>query len=449
MGQSCGDSLRQLIAEVGDLRICAPDADYAEIWAFTSSCMYLVVKLQGLASPLLPPAESERLAGIDVKLDDWESALRAMATIDALAPDIETAADRADELKVEMANTDPDAGQLGALHSTILHGICDVLGDTELGLTGREIGGLLTRCSIVDPCPTASKRHRLHEALARSQSECGLASRVISFVLEAMNPASYAAHDPGVFEVRRSRLNKVLAFGGLFLSENGKLTRVEQATTLPKTDDTLRDVEQATEGLASPTPPVNLVYVEHMVGSNIHQGLPTSGFCSAGEGGPGTEDLPATGSGRGAGASLTDGQASDYHLYDYKTTDKFGFPGVAPVGKTDVVAVNGAEVKLRESSFELLLRLAVELSKREGGWVNSQELQGEGFAVSEADHRAWLRLRKDLRGFLLGSEPKETIENNGSKSYRVSTHPDFITYDKEKLLVHPSHRVRSLAEQLP
>lgn len=45
--------------------------------------------------------------------------------------------------------------------------------------------------------------------------------------------------------------------------------------------------------------------------------------------------------------------------------------------------------------------------------------------------------REPLQGSLLEKNARKFIENDGSKSYRISTHPDFITYDKKKLLLHP------------
>ena len=41
------------------------------------------------------------------------------------------------------------------------------------------------------------------------------------------------------------------------------------------------------------------------------------------------------------------------------------------------------------------------------------------------------------------------IENDKKGRYRISTHPDFITYNKEKLLNHQDSQIRELAEELP
>ena len=54
-----------------------------------------------------------------------------------------------------------------------------------------------------------------------------------------------------------------------------------------------------------------------------------------------------------------------------------------------------------------------------------------------------------LKGSLIDKNAKKFIENDGSKNYRISTHPDFITYNKEKLLNHKDSQIRKLAEELP
>ena len=46
-----------------------------------------------------------------------------------------------------------------------LQAICNVLGDTDYGLTGSEIGRLLDRLGIDDLTPTHTKRYRLFNAL--------------------------------------------------------------------------------------------------------------------------------------------------------------------------------------------------------------------------------------------------------------------------------------------
>lgn len=72
-----------------------------------------------------------------------------------------------------------------------LEGICDVLGDTNAGLTGSELSRMLMRCGIGDPEPTITKRRRLFAALQQRQRSDGCGNAVARFILEAMAPVRY------------------------------------------------------------------------------------------------------------------------------------------------------------------------------------------------------------------------------------------------------------------
>jgi hypothetical protein len=64
-------------------------------------------------------------------------------------------------------------------------------------------------------------------------------------------------------------------------------------------------------------------------------------------------------------------------------------------------------------------------------------------------YQIYNRLRTVLEGSLFDKDGRKFVENDGSKNYRVSTHPDFITYDRQKLLKHPDNRVGKFAKKLP
>lgn len=51
-------------------------------------------------------------------------------------------------------------------------------------------------------------------------------------------------------------------------------------------------------------------------------------------------------------------------------------------------------------------------------------------------------------GSPLEKDAKKFIENDGSKRYRISTHSDFVTYDRGNLLKHTVAEVRDLAKSL-
>lgn len=59
------------------------------------------------------------------------------------------------------------------------------------------------------------------------------------------------------------------------------------------------------------------------------------------------------------------------------------------------------------------------------------------------------RLRKPLEGSLIKKDAKKFIENDSSKHYRISTHPDFVTYERGDFLKHAEVEVREFAKKLP
>jgi uncharacterized protein (TIGR02391 family) len=116
------------------------------------------------------------------------------------------------------------------LSDNVLRAIAEVLGDTGSGLTGSEIGRLISACGLTDPGPI-TKRERIYQALADRQRADGSPNNVLAFVLRAMDPVRYRG-EPGVFEARRTELNVAMAFAGLRLREDGQLEAVPAAATL-------------------------------------------------------------------------------------------------------------------------------------------------------------------------------------------------------------------------
>ena len=116
-----------------------------------------------------------------------------------------------------------------------LQALADILGDTNSGLTGSEIGRLLKGCGFPDPIPQMTKRHRLYAALAEKQKADGCANNILSFVTHVMNPVRHVGNRD-YFEAERGKLNSVLAFSGLTLGEDGKLRTVTSARTLTESE---------------------------------------------------------------------------------------------------------------------------------------------------------------------------------------------------------------------
>lgn len=91
----------------------------------------------------------------------------------------------------------------------------------------------------------------------------------------------------------------------------------------------------------------------------------------------------------------------------------------------------------------------VELKKGKGGWVNIYTLESEGIITDAMKYQIYSNLRTAIKGSLLKKDGQKFIESDGSKSYRISTHPDFVTYDRKKLINHPDPDIVKLAKQLP
>ena len=112
-----------------------------------------------------------------------------------------------------------------------LEAIARVLGDTNEGLTGREINNLLRDSKIPNVSPVATKWERIYNAFAAFQNEHQVGNHVVVFIKHAMHPASYT-DCPDVFRKTKDRLNTVLALCGMQLTDGGEVRRVDKAKTL-------------------------------------------------------------------------------------------------------------------------------------------------------------------------------------------------------------------------
>src|SRR3990172_11115099 len=103
---------------------------------------------------------------------------------------------------------------------------------------------------------------------------------------------------------------------------------------------------------------------------------------------------------------------------------------------------NGHTIKMPDAPFRLLVGLVMEQKKGDTlVWLTRHAEAGK--------YHSFERLRNPLEGSLQEKDAKKFIENDGSKRYRISTHPDFVTYDRGNLLKHTDPEVRELAEKLP
>lgn len=138
---------------------------------------------------------------------------------------------------------------------------------------------------------------------------------------------------------------------------------------------------------------------------------------------------------------LTAQQTADYTTHTYQCYDVLHIPGTASRKKSNDINVNGHLIKMPDSAFGLFVELIVELKKGKGGWLTK--------VVEAGKYQIFDRVRSPLKGSLLGKDGLKFIEGNGSKQYRISTHPDFISYNRGNLLKHANSTIKALAKKLP
>ena len=128
-----------------------------------------------------------------------------------------------------------------------LEAVAGILGATKSGLTKTEIIEALAAAGIRDIVGeaeranpqvqqglayfTVNKRDRILQALGTNQNTTQTGNALVAFINNAMNPQKYL-QNPQLFEDRQLRLNEVLAFVGLRVSDRGQVATSKSASTL-------------------------------------------------------------------------------------------------------------------------------------------------------------------------------------------------------------------------
>jgi uncharacterized protein (TIGR02391 family) len=112
-----------------------------------------------------------------------------------------------------------------------LTALAKALGDTDDGLTGAQIGYLLSQCKIPDADKLATKWKRLFNAFVGFQNERQFGNHVVVFINRAMDPVQFTG-DPARFKRWQERVNAVLAFSGMSVGDDGRVRWVKPASSL-------------------------------------------------------------------------------------------------------------------------------------------------------------------------------------------------------------------------
>lgn len=125
-----------------------------------------------------------------------------------------------------------------------LEAIAKVLGETDSGLTGSEIGHVLAKSRIEDTDPAATKWKRLYNAFAISQNQKLSGNHIIAFIHKSMSPVRFTTNKDQ-FKNLRTSLNVTLAFSGLRLDDGGRIKKADIARTITEAELRAKDLKKS------------------------------------------------------------------------------------------------------------------------------------------------------------------------------------------------------------
>lgn len=132
------------------------------------------------------------------------------------------------------------------LQQQTIEGIAKVIGDTNDGLTGSQIGQYLKECNIPDRYDGITKWKRLYHALLESHNASYNGNQILGFVKHIMNPSLWVQNQEK-FDLIRTRLNSILLFEGLEIDKEGLLKKVVQAKTISEVKQRLNSFKSKLE----------------------------------------------------------------------------------------------------------------------------------------------------------------------------------------------------------
>jgi len=122
----------------------------------------------------------------------------------------------------------------------VLERVSKVLGDTEGGLSGSEIGYFLEQCNIKDITPDITKWKRLYSAFANYQNLNHCSNLILKFIQTVINPTRFT--DKFEFESKRNAINEPLCYVGYELGENGRFHEIQASSTISEAQQRANDL---------------------------------------------------------------------------------------------------------------------------------------------------------------------------------------------------------------
>lgn len=124
-----------------------------------------------------------------------------------------------------------------------MEAIAGALADTSEGLTGSEIGHILSSLKMEDPNPEMTKWKRLYNAFVVRQNKSQNRRAILEFIRRSLRPGRYAK-DATRFERLRANVNRALAFSGLAVDAAGTLHAISKVSTLTAAAKRAQDLRE-------------------------------------------------------------------------------------------------------------------------------------------------------------------------------------------------------------
>ena len=141
-------------------------------------------------------------------------------------------------------------------------------------------------------------------------------------------------------------------------------------------------------------------------------------------------------------------EEADRDSYEYRRRHKFFIPYCQLPNNSNNIYINGNKVPLGDSLLKLLLQLIIEIKKDKWGWFKDIYYTSKESSRSQSIHSKIGDLKVKLARGLPPEENMNKIIENGSKKYRISTHPNYIWCDKKGLMKHSNPEIKKLARRL-
>lgn len=147
--------------------------------------------------------------------------------------------------------------------------IARIMGDTENGFTGSEIGHLLAQCHMKDPNPELTKWKRLYNAFCFAINQDNCVNVVYQFVQYCMEPVQGLSNAER-YDWMRFELNKVFMLLGIEIRDDGQYHSVSKAQTLSEVQRRTKELRDKLTGYGAHSEVLKCCRDELMVEDYFH-----------------------------------------------------------------------------------------------------------------------------------------------------------------------------------